>query len=1158
MGSRPYRVALAGPLALDGVCVETGTRQQAGTRADRHLRACRAFGRGWRARRYPRADESEFKPQRHRQDGADDAARRRRAGEPAAGLRAVGAGRNRRAVGFLVADAGDQEHARGAFGLRRARHADSDRRSRRRDFSLFRPRRIRRARRRRDHHGGPRRKLGDRLRRARRAATRRNPRRDQPARLAVLDPHHQPFGGRAPAVPACGHDGEQGRRAFHRQSGAKRMIAGLPLSFAEPLLLLGLLTLPALWWLLRVMPPRPRRIEFPPTKLLFDIAPKEETPSRTPWWLTALRLLAAALVILAAAGPIWNPQTGLAGTSAPLVILLDDGWSAAASWDTRIKAADELIANADSDRRGVALVPLSEPARDITLMPAGTARVALRQLAPKPYSIERIETLPAIERFLKATGDSEIAWLTDGVDTGRGPEFLEGLSKTIGDRTLSIYEGGTPSPLALVAAENAAAKMTVKVLRANGGVATGIVRAMDPKGSPIGEARYTFSPRDRETEAAFDLPVELRNDIARLEISGERSAGAVQLLDKRWRRRAIGIVSGSTNDTAQPLLASTFYLTRALAPFADVRLGDRGAPQQAITQFLDQKLPMIVLADVGTLSPEIRERLSAWIEQGGVLVRFAGPRLAQADDDLVPVKLRRGGRSLGGSLTWEKPQHLASFAADGPFAGLAVPKNITVNRQVLAEPDAVLATKSWASLVDGTPLETGEHRGKGLVTLFHVSADMRWSDLPMSGTFVEMLRRIVDISGYTSTPGAGVAAEANVETVAPLRTLDGFGAFGPPPSTAKPLPADFRDRATIDHPPGFYGPADSPIAVNTLAPADRIAPLDTSALAARHATYTNAEPRDLRGILLSSSLALFLIDAIIVALLGAGIAGVLRRRAATAALAFALLMSTMLAAPSPSRADGNDDFAIKSVSQTRLAYVVTGNADVDSIVKAGMSGLTLFLAQRTALEAGDPVGIDPARDELAFFPLIYWPVMPGAPKPPQDAINRIDAYMKQGGTVVFDTRDAIEAPPGDNGAAQTPGMQTLREILSSLDVPELEPVPREHVLTKTFYLLRDFPGRFNSGQTWVETLPREDDDEAASRPARGGDGVSPIIITSNDLAGAWAIRPDGQPMLPLTPGEPRQREFAFRAGVNIVMYTLTGNYKADQVHAPALIERLGQ
>lgn len=947
---------------------------------------------------------------------------------------------------------------------------------------------------------------------------------------------------------------------------------GLPLSFAEPWLLAGLLSLPALWWLLRVMPPRPRRIDFPPTRLLFDIAPKEETPARTPWWLTALRLAAAALVILAAAGPIWNPGDGAGRSSAPLVLLLDDGWSAAASWDTRIKAADELVTDAEADRRAVALVPLSETTRDITLMPAGTARVALRQLAPKPYAVERVEALQPLKRFLARTGDAEIVWLSDGIDTGRGTDFVTDLAATIGERPLTIFEGGTPPAHALAAAENAAAKMTVKVLRAGTGAGdAGQVRALDQKGSLIGETRFAFGAQDRETEAAFELPVELRNDIARLEVAGERSAGAVQLLDKRWRRRAVGIVSGATSDTAQPLLASTFYLTRALSPFADVRLGERVAPAVAIGQFLDQKLPMIVLADVGTLTPAIRDRLDAWIKQGGVLVRFAGPRLAAGDDDLVPVKLRRGGRSLGGSLTWEKPQPLAAFAGDGPFAGLAAPKDVTVTRQVLADPDPALASRIWASLADGTPLVTGEHRERGLLALFHISADMRWSDLPMSGAFVEMLRRIVDMSGTTATPGAGVAVEAGAETVSPTRILDGFGAFGPPPSTAKPLRADYRDRATPEHPPGFYGPAEGPLAVNTLAAADRLAPLDTAALNARRATYAAAEPRDLRGILLSMALALFLIDAIIVAVLGGGLAALLRRRRAAAAALVATLATALIAAPVPSHAQtpkpqqttpaasaAADDFAIKAASQTRLAYVVTGNADVDSIVKAGLSGLTLFLAQRTALEAGEPIGVDPARDELAFFPLIYWPVISGAPKPPQDAINRLDTYMKQGGTVLFDTRDAIEAPPGPGGESETPGMLTLRDILSSLDIPELEPVPREHVLTKTFYLLRDFPGRFTSGQTWVEALPRVEDEDAADRPARGGDGVSPIIITSNDLAGAWATRPDGQPMLPLTPGDPRQREFAFRAGANIVMYTLTGNYKADQVHAPALIERLGQ
>jgi hypothetical protein len=253
---------------------------------------------------------------------------------------------------------------------------------------------------------------------------------------------------------------------------------------------------------------------------------------------------------------------------------------------------------------------------------------------------------------------------------------------------------------------------------------------------------------------------------------------------------------------------------------------------------------------------------------------------------------------------------------------------------------------------------------------------------------------------------------------------------------------------------------------------------------------------------------------------------------------------------------------MKSTLETKLAYVVTGDAETDAVSKSGLSGLTLFLAQRTALEAAEPVGLDIARDELNFFPLIYWPIAPGAAKPSPQALARIDAYMKQGGTVLFDTRDAIEAPPGAGGETRSPGMAALRQIVSALDIPELEPVPKDHVLTKTFFLLQDFPGRFTSGQLWVEALPSDPDSEEIggrpARPARAGDGVSSIIITSNDLAGAWAMRPDGQALLPMGSSEPRQREMAYRAGVNIVMYTLTGNYKADQVHVPALLERLGQ
>jgi Domain of unknown function (DUF4159)/Aerotolerance regulator N-terminal len=944
---------------------------------------------------------------------------------------------------------------------------------------------------------------------------------------------------------------------------------GLPLGFAQPLVLLGLLILPILWWLLRMIPPHPRLQRFGPERQVAKIVRKEDTPARTPWWLTLLRLTLAALVIIAAAGPQWNPPVAAASSSGSIALMIDDGWAAAASWKARMRTADELIARAEANRSGVALIPLSVPDRDISLLTPEAARVKLKQLKPKPHTIVRSDALPAITRFLSATPNAELIWLSDGVDADGGAAFVAALARAAGTRPFTVVTDGLPPAHALAAADNNAGALTVKVLRAAGSAENGVIRALDLKGLTLGETPFAFAAGERETDAKFTLPVEIRNEVARLEIAGEQSAGSVQLLDKRWRRRTVGVISGTTTDTAQPLLDATYYLTRALNPFADIRRAEGVSPAAAVTRFLDQKLPMLILADIGNVVGTAHDRLAQWIEDGGVLVRFAGPRLAAADDDLVPVKLRHGGRILGGSLSWEKPQHLAAFSADSPFNGMTVPNDVTVTRQVLAEPDANLPDRTWATLGDGTPLVTAARRGKGMIVLFHVTADTRWSNLPLSGAMVEMLKRIVAISGATMATGETSATTKNAarEVVPPNRVLDGFGAFGPPPPSARPVPAGYVARASADHPPGFYGPPEGLLAVNTLAPADRLKPLDVIPLHARIEAYRLAEPQDLRGPIFTAALALLLLDALVVFWLAGGLSRLIRRRRpAVVSIVLILFAAALVAparaqtpAPAPPSASttSSDDFAMRATLKTHLAYVVTGDAEVDAISKSGLEALTLFLAQRTALEPGDPIGLDVGRDELSFFPLIYWPVVPGAARPSIKALQRIDAYMKRGGTVLFDTRDAVEAPPGPGGSTRSPGMLALRNILGELDIPELEPVPPDHVLTKTFFLLRDFPGRFTSGQLWVQALPPANS-EQANRPARGGDGVSPILITSNDLAGAWATQSDGQPMLPLVPGEPRQREFAFRAGVNIVMYTLTGNYKADQVHVPALLERLGQ
>ncbi|BCJ90092.1 LytTR family transcriptional regulator [Terrihabitans soli] len=933
-------------------------------------------------------------------------------------------------------------------------------------------------------------------------------------------------------------------------------MSGLPLAFLNPWLLTALIALPALYFLLRLIPPRPRSVHFPPLRLLLDIVPKEETAARTPWWLVLLRLGLAAFVILALAGPVLNPAPPAPPGGGPLVLMLDDGWPAASDWDARLLTAEAAINGAEASGRSIALLALNSEPQDIAVGTGAAAREKLRALVPQPYIRDRMTHLPALTALAGRTAGADLVWLAGGLDTGNGRAFSEALGKLGNGSRLTVH---VPEHTArgLAGSDNSPQALTVRVLRADTGASeTGIVRAFDLRGRPLGETQYNFSPSATETQARLELPIELRNEVARLDLAQNRSAAGVQLLDERWRRRAIGLVSGATADQAQPLLSPTYYLQRALEPFADVRPSNAGAPSEAILRFIEDGVPVIALADVGTITPEAQEAVRSWISKGGVLIRFAGSRLAAAEnDDLVPVRLRRGGRVLGGALAWSTPQKLGEFPQNSPFAGLNIPEDVVVNRQVLAEPDPELAERSWAVLADGTPLVTAERSEAGLLVLFHVTADTVWSNLPISGLFVDMLRRTIALAGEAAPAATGAdAANASqpveAATLSPTRTLDGFGAFRSPPPTARPVPARGLTEGTPDHPPGIYGPPDGFIAVNTLAPDAKLTRLDLSNLPVSVRGYANAEPTPLAPWLLGGALLAFLIDTLVMLFL-AGRMPRWGRRGVTAAL---VILAALAIAPQAD-AQQTDAKAVDAALKTRLAYVVTGDASVDEVSLAGLRGLGAQLAQRTAFEPGEPVGLDPAKDEMAFYPLIYWPVSETAQAPSSEALARIDAYMKRGGTILFDTRDAIYSSSGTSPA----GTAGLRRILSGLDIPELEQVPADHVLTKSFYLLPDFPGRFRGAPLWVEAMPSvEEEESGAASPVRSGDGVSPILITSNDFAGAWAIDERGQTLLPTVPSDPRQRELAYRAGINIVMYALTGNYKADQVHIPALLERLGQ
>ncbi|MEM9247502.1 MAG: DUF4159 domain-containing protein [Pseudomonadota bacterium] len=943
------------------------------------------------------------------------------------------------------------------------------------------------------------------------------------------------------------------------------------LGFTAPLLLLGLIALPILWIILRAVPPAPIRRRFPGVALLLGLGDEEVQTDRTPWWLLLLRMLAAAAVIIAFAGPVLNPQSERSGTG-PVLLLVDATWADARDWARRLDRIEGLLDEAARASRPVALVASTDlPAGPLPFQAPEAWVARLPGFEPAPWT-PSAEGLTAWAEGQE--GAFETWWLADGLAReGRLPT-LEALERA-GDVT--VFESPRPLlGLKPVTFEDGVVEVTAVRARTEGPTSVRFVAmGLDPTGTErqLATVDSTFAPGDAETSAELSLPPELRNRITRFEIAAARSAGAVTLTDDSLRRREVALIAGRDDREALQLLSPTHYLEQALAPTADLIDG-------ALLDILLANPDAIILADVATVSDTEEEALLEWIEEGGLLVRFAGPRLAASDisrealDPLMPVRLRQGGRSVGGAMSWGEPKALAPFEEGSPFFGLDVPEDVTVQAQVMAQPDPELAERSIAKLADGTPLLTRRAIGGGQVILFHVTANAEWSSLPLSGLFVQMLERLA-----ISTRPSQLSAEDLAGTVwTPSAVLDAFGRVGDATTLAGVEGTRLASGVLgPDMRPGVYQGDDRSIAVNVLGPDSTLSPTAWPPRVPVEGLEVMRETV-LKGFLLAAALILLAAD--IVASLA--LSGRLRHASAVSGGAMVLALALVVAPPPVAAQTAGEDagqdagedagqsgaerlargspeedtLALEATTEVVLGHVITGDSRVDDVARAGLRGLSETLFRRTSIEPEAPISVNLETDELAFFPFLYWPISAEQPIPSDEAYAKLNTYLRTGGMILFDTRDANIGGFG----AQTPEGRKLQQLARPLDIPPLEPIPADHVLTRTFYLLQDFPGRHISRDVWVEAAPA-DAAQVEGMPFRDlNDNVTPVVIGGNDWATAWATGAGGQVLYPVGRGYAgeRQREIAYRFGVNLIMHVLTGNYKSDQVHVPALLERLGQ
>lgn len=925
------------------------------------------------------------------------------------------------------------------------------------------------------------------------------------------------------------------------------------LGFTAPAILAALVALPVLWWLLRAVPPAPVRRRFPGIALLLGLRDRDPESQRTPWWLLALRVAALAALILALAGPVLNPrQTGPG--SGPLLVVMDASWASAPDWPRRIERVHQALAEARRTGRPAAVALLSAPpGAELAFRGAEYWQERLPALAPQPFAPlsglpDWLETLP--ERV-------DTLWLSDGL----AHEGRAALYAALAERgPVTVFEP-VRSVLALSAAQFEGGSVSLPLRRSphDQTPATHILAAigLDPAGNEreLARAPASFAAGALEATAEFTLQPELRNRITRFQVAGLRGAGAVSLTDDSLQRRKVALLGVRDGTEALALLAPLHYLRQALAPSADL------IESAGIDELLLAAPDVLVLADMPGLTSDETEALLEWVENGGLLLRFAGPRMAAAGNDaatggfgirtqdpLLPVALRAGGRTVGGAMSWGAPRSLAPFRDGTPFAGLVVPQDVEIRAQVLAEPGPELADRSIAELSDGTPLVTRRLQGEGQIVLFHVTANAEWSSLPLSGLFVEMLERL-SVSTRGTTPDAAELAGTSWQ---PEARLDGFGQLHR--ATDRPsLPGEALSDALTgaaplgpDLMPGLYASTTQRIALNAT-------DARTSLAASRWPAATPVETglalpeQPLAGFLFALAALALMADALATLALG----GRLLRAAA--------LVAGLALSPAPPASAQDTSVALRALEATEavvLAYIATGDARVDEVARAGLQGLSTALFLRSSVEPGAPMQVDPETDELALFPFLYWPIVEGSPIPSPEGYARLNRYLRSGGMILFDTRDAEVA----RLSGTTPAARRLQAIAAGLDIPPLEPVPADHVLTRTFYLLADFPGRHANSTVWVEAAPA-DAERAEGMPFRNlNDGVTPVVIGANDWAAAWAVDDSGMPLLPIGRGMTgeRQREMALRFGVNLIMHVLSGNYKSDQVHVPALLERLGQ
>lgn len=893
------------------------------------------------------------------------------------------------------------------------------------------------------------------------------------------------------------------------------------LSFLYPQLLWALALLPLFYLLIRLLPPRPQHIKFPALNLLKDLPTRLPPPRTPPWWLLLLRLALVTVFIIGLAHPMLRRDSVELGQN-PLIILVDNGWQAAQNWGFIKERLTLTLQQAQADGTPVFVQGTADPVADtMQLYPAAEALKRLPEIAPRPWPTDSATAAQALAAaFGQTAAPLRPLWLTDGMSLpSLRKNTIAALEELGRSRIFMPPMSALPISITGVVAEQAAFTLTLQ--RAGGGERPFSVSLYTLDGTFVTRAAAAFNTGEKLAKLTMTLPKAV-NESGYFLVDNQAHIGAWYGMGTIAGLPKVGVITPTKNDF--PLLDGGFYIEQALkSTLTPQRLQPTTAPDGFDVLFL-------------TTQPNKPELLEKWVENGGVLVTFAGDWLEKnrSVDTLLPVRLRDYPREVAGTLSWTGALTVKAANPESPLAPMVdflntleaetlSPDDTYVTKQLLPQADANSADLTWLSLSDNTPLISGKKVGNGWQVLVHVPADASWSTVPLSGVFVELLGHLIHLKTLKDQQDS----DELVFPLAPFKLLQADGIL----TTAKGG-IELREKTglTAATPPGLYGNRKAPY-IHQLPPEQRIeapiTPSNVDGLLARY--YDDAEKhKPLQHIFLTIALLLAMVDSLLRLNL---IHRFFLKRASVLTSVLTMLLMVFFTSTSyaQSYTQAGPQGLPEGAYDIQLAYVDTGNERLNILAENGLKSLSRMLEMRTTIEPAAPKKVNPATDDLGYYPVLYWQVLPNLGNIGEKAAKNLRRYVDNGGIILLDGLS-------DLGPAEAAMKLVLNQILPF----PLRALDSGHVLNRSYYLLEGkTPGRLD-GTLWIDNAHR----------------LPRVLTANNDWAGAWAYDDYGKAMRAVTPGGEQQRTLAFRFGINLVMYALLGDYKADQLHVDTLLKKL--